>query len=113
MYDEGDEKVFVINVVEREHRTAVEQKFGGKGLEAEVLQGDAQRRLRTFCDGGDRGDDEEKRKDGAKEAVRRRIGSVGNRHGTERVSLHYRYRVGVMFHRRRSYGNVCRLGGTR
>jgi hypothetical protein len=38
--------------------------------------------------------------------VQCRNGGMGNRHGTGRVSLHYRQRVGVMFHRRSSGGNV-------
>jgi hypothetical protein len=45
MSDEGEEKMFVINVVQREHRAAVEQKLRAERLEAEILQGDAQREL--------------------------------------------------------------------
>jgi hypothetical protein len=40
--------------------------------------------------------------------VQQRNGDVGNRHGTWRVSLHYRQRMRVMFHRRRRGGNVCK-----
>ncbi len=40
--DEGEEKMFVINVVQREHRAAIEQEFRGEGLEAEVFQWNAQ-----------------------------------------------------------------------
>jgi hypothetical protein len=43
--------------------------------------------------------------------VQCRNGGMGNRHGTRRVSLHYRQRVRVMFHRRGSVGNVCKCDG--
>ena len=41
--DEGDEKMLVVDVVQREHGAAVEQELGGEGLEAEVFEGDAER----------------------------------------------------------------------
>jgi hypothetical protein len=58
--DEGEEKMLIINVVQREHRAAVEQELGGERLETEVFQRDAERRL-GFC-GEDR--DSSKKKAG-------------------------------------------------
>jgi hypothetical protein len=106
--DEGEKEVLVVDVVQREHRAAVEEELGGEGLEAEVFEWDAERRLGLYGEDGSAG--EKKAGQGrAEEAMQCRNGGVGNRHGTERVSLHYRSRVGVMFHRRRSGGNVCRM----
>ncbi len=50
--DEGEEKMFVIDVVEREHGAAVEQELRGERLEAEILQGDAKRWLRAAGEAG-------------------------------------------------------------
>ena len=104
---EGDEKMLVVNVMQREHRTAAEQELGGERLETIVFERDAERRL-GFC--GEDGNSKKKAdQTGAEKVMQCRNGGMGNRHGTRRVSLHYRQRVGVMFHRRRSGGNVCIL----
>jgi hypothetical protein len=104
--DKGEEKMLIINVVQREHRAAVEQELGGERLEPEVFERDAEWRLGLCSEDGD----SKKKADqgGAEKAMKCRNGGMGNRHGTRRVSLHYRQRVGVMFHRRRSSGNVCK-----
>lgn len=83
--DEGDEKVLVVDVVHREHGAAVEQELGGEGLEADVLEGDAQRRLRTAGEDRDAGKEKKAGQSGADEAVLCRDWG-GNRHGTGRVS---------------------------
>ena len=45
--DEGEEKVLVVDIVQREHGAAVEQELGGKRLEAKIFERDAQRWLRA------------------------------------------------------------------
>jgi len=105
--DEGEEKVLVINVVQRQHGAAIEQQLSGERLEAEVFERKTERWLGAA--GEERNGEEKQAGQGrAAEAVGRRNGEFGNRHGRWRVSLHYRQRVGVMFHRRMSRGNVCR-----
>jgi hypothetical protein len=54
MGDEGEEKMFVINVVQREHRAAVEQKLRAERLETEIFQGDAQREFGSTGSGKSR-----------------------------------------------------------
>jgi hypothetical protein len=49
--DEGDEKMLVVNVVQGEHGTAIEEKLVGEGHKAEVLEGDAQRGLGAAGEG--------------------------------------------------------------
>jgi hypothetical protein len=46
--DKGEEKMLVVNVVQGEHRAAIEEEFSGQGLEAESLDGDAKWGLRAF-----------------------------------------------------------------
>src|SRR5271154_6682979 len=87
--DEGEQKVFVINVVQREHRAAVEQELRREGLEAEVFEWDAKGRLRAASKRGDGYEENKPAQPGMKAALRGRDGEVGNRHGTGRVSLHY------------------------
>jgi hypothetical protein len=88
VYDEGEEKMLVVNVVQREHGAAVEQELGGERLEAEVFERNTERGL-GFC-GEDRDGGEKKKagQGGAKEggAGRSRDGGVGNQHGNRRVS---------------------------
>jgi hypothetical protein len=55
--DEGDEKVLVVDIVQREHGAAVEQELGRKRLEAKIFERDAQRWLRAA---GVRGEGREK-----------------------------------------------------
>jgi hypothetical protein len=43
--------MLVVNVVQGEHGAAVEEKLVGEGLKAEVLEGDAQRRLGAAGEG--------------------------------------------------------------
>jgi hypothetical protein len=86
--DEGDKKVLVVNVMQREHRTATEQKLSGDGLKAEAVEGDTERRLRAAHEPG--GCPEKKKGQPATdEALKCRNGGLGNRHGTGRVLLHY------------------------
>ena len=81
--DKGEEKMFVVNVVQGEHRAAVEEKLIGEGLKAEVLEGDAQGRLGTAGAKGQSGKEEEKpRQLGAGSAGRCRDGGLWNRHDT-------------------------------
>ena len=108
MGDEGEEKMLIVNVVECEHGAAVQQELRGKGLEAQVFQRDTKRRLGAAGEDGGWDQDEQPGETGAEETARRRD-VPGNQHGDWRVSLHYRSRVGVMFHRRRTCGNVCRM----
>src|SRR5205823_9669651 len=51
---ERKEKMLVVNVVHAVHGTAVEQETGGDGLESEVFERDAERRLgsRRIAGGG-------------------------------------------------------------
>jgi len=86
--DEGEEKMFVVDVVQREHGGAVEQELGREVLEPEVFEWDAERRF-GLC--GEDGDDGKKKKPGQSGAEDRgagrcRDGEVGNQHGTRRVS---------------------------
>lgn len=83
--DEGDEKVLVVDVVQREHGAAVEQELGGKWLEADAFEGDAQRRLRAAGEDGNAGKEKKAGQSSADEAVLCRDWG-GNRHGTGRVS---------------------------
>ena len=80
--DEGEEKVFVVDVMQREHGAAVEQELGRKGLEAEIFQWDAKGWL---GDAGEERRGEENQKpgqSGAEKAVLCRVGrSVG--HGNQ------------------------------
>jgi hypothetical protein len=46
--DEGEEKMLVVDVVQREHGAAIEQELGGKRLKSEVFKGDAQWGV-SFC----------------------------------------------------------------
>jgi hypothetical protein len=50
--DEGEEKMLVVNVVQGEHRAAVEQELGGERLEAEVFERDAEWRLELCGEDG-------------------------------------------------------------
>jgi hypothetical protein len=50
--DKGEEKMLVINVVQREHRAAIEQELGGESLEAEVFQRKTDRGLRAASESG-------------------------------------------------------------
>ena len=43
--DEGEEKMLVINVVQRQHGAAIEQELRGERLEAEVFERDTEGRL--------------------------------------------------------------------
>ena len=56
--DGREEKMLVVNVVQRKHGAAVEKELGGKRLESEVFKGDTQRGI-VFCRKG-RGSGEEK-----------------------------------------------------
>src|SRR4051794_21850503 len=95
------------HVMQRHHGAAVEEELRGERLESEVFKRDMQRGLVFRSEDG--GGGEKKAGQGeANKAVQCRNGNMGNRHGTGRVSLHCRQRVGVMFHRRRSGGNVCK-----
>ena len=99
--------MLVVDVVQRHHGAAVEQELRGERLESEVFKRHMQRGL-VFRreDGG--GGEKKADQDRADKSVQCRNGGVGNRHGTGRVSLQCRQRVGVMFHRRRTGGNVCK-----
>ena len=55
MNHEGEEKMFVVNVVRREHGAAVEQELGREMLEAEVFERDAERRVGLGRENGDGG----------------------------------------------------------
>jgi hypothetical protein len=82
--DEGEEEMFVVNVVQREHGAAVEQELRGEGLKAELVEREAKRWLGSA---GKDWEGQEKNKagqSGAEVTVQCRNG-VGNRHGTERV----------------------------
>jgi hypothetical protein len=108
--DEGEKKMLVVDVMQREHRAAVEQELGGERLEAEVFERDAERWL-GLCGEDGSGSKKKTGQCGTEMTVQCRNGGMGNRHGTGRVSLHYRQRVSVMFHRRGSDGNVCNCDG--
>lgn len=89
--DEGEEKMLFVDVVQREHRAAVEQELGGLRLEAEIFQRDTEGRLGLCSEGGYGGKEEKKTGQAtAENAVQCRDGAVGNRHGTRRVSVHIR-----------------------
>jgi hypothetical protein len=80
--------MLVINVVQGEHRAAVEEKLVREVLEAEVLDGDAQGLLRAAGAEGQSGKEDEKpRQPEAGSAGRCRDGGLWNRHDTWRVSL--------------------------
>jgi hypothetical protein len=55
--DEGDEKMFLVNVVERKHGAAVEQELRRKRLEAKVFQRDSKGLLRAAGEEGGCGED--------------------------------------------------------
>src|SRR6266550_667394 len=85
--DEGEEKMLVVNVVQREHGAAVEQELGGEMLEAEVFERDAEWGLGLCGEEGDGGKKKKPGQSGAEDGAGRcRDGGVGNQHGTRRVS---------------------------
>ena len=56
--DEREEKMLVVDVVQRQHGAAIEQELGGKRLESEVFKGDTQWGV-VFCRKGRCGGEEE------------------------------------------------------
>jgi hypothetical protein len=54
--DKGEEKMLVVNVVQREHGAAIEQELGRERLEAEVFEREAKRRFRLCGEDGDGGE---------------------------------------------------------
>jgi hypothetical protein len=88
---EGEQKMLVVDVVDGQHGAACEEELLGQGLESELVQGEAKRRLGAA--GGEEGWSEEKKKSAhEREAVAKRRNERsrklhGNRHGSGRVSL--------------------------
>jgi hypothetical protein len=82
--DEGKENMLIVNVVEREHRAAVEQELWRKRLEAEVFQWDTKSWLGDAGEDRRRDETEDADQSNAEKAVLYRIGPLvrpGNRHG--------------------------------
>ena len=84
---EGEKEMLVVNVVQRQHGAASEQELDGLRLKTKTFERDTQRRLRTTGRTDGNASQEKKRRQGPEASAQQRVGVLGNRHGSWRVSL--------------------------